>query len=307
MIHFALILFLVDYLVTVLTSRILDVNGNAKVHLSPGVGGADMSWLNMSSWRNSSQASPHEARHYRNDLADGKATPTNALHQSRGGCNTVSEREFANNWFNDHTHKAWMTSAIQTLMTNAGVTHAIQTSKQNEGLKDAIEKLAKCRVRSYEENESLFKAQLLSAKLNDRNWFKEFAEIIPKLDDLCGTKIECSDDTSLVLNTAKMWKRDQKQSDLEADFATHWSQLQQGPDWISDWLRIKNLCAKDKLDEGLVQLWCNSAKSFLDSYLSRCRSPCRRLLSDCLKKPTSSATFSCIHQSSVQCPLGHWR
>jgi len=60
MIHFALILFLVDYLVTVLTSRILDVNGNAKVHLSPGVGGADMSWLNMSAWRNSSQASPHK-------------------------------------------------------------------------------------------------------------------------------------------------------------------------------------------------------------------------------------------------------
>jgi len=60
MIHVALILFLGDHLEAVRTSHILVVNGNARVHLSPGVGGADMSWLNMSAWRNSSQASPHK-------------------------------------------------------------------------------------------------------------------------------------------------------------------------------------------------------------------------------------------------------
>jgi len=61
MIHLALILFVVDHPVAVRTSRNQGkqwqsvVNGNAKVHLTSGVGSADMSWLNMSAWRNSSQ------------------------------------------------------------------------------------------------------------------------------------------------------------------------------------------------------------------------------------------------------------
>lgn len=60
MIHLTLIVFLVDRLIAVRTSRVL-VMGNAKVHLGPGISVAETTWMNMSSlWRNTSHLGTHK-------------------------------------------------------------------------------------------------------------------------------------------------------------------------------------------------------------------------------------------------------